>query len=582
MSRILFLPLALAPAAGAAAGSPPGKLAIVARQIPRLLAEQLNGQAPELCRFLPLVGNEPGRRGFLTFSEPFPHERLDQLLGSELRPELLVDGVLSERRVSLRVTRCAAGAEPNGHPDCRIRVPFDPEDVQTALLWLVQEISDALELEQRPAPPPRLPGEAFDLYLLGRDEELALAANLVRHGTASPFAPLLESLLLAPAAPALQRSILTVASLYIEQGRGDPDEAAEALARAAEIGDCSDEFLEKAAHLARFSKNREATKSLIARHLERAPGDAVLAFSLASERLSREQTEEASRILESCLRARDEPGQREQSTIPVLTLLLQIAMQRRQGAKAESWARMLLARESLPADSLLVLVSWLGEQGRHRDALDRLEPAIAREPENKELLLEKGRNLMFLGLAREAGLELERAKEEGNRSIREAAEHLLRYVEHPQLLGLMEEGERALNAKEPKKALALARRASELDPGLAEAWFLLGLVRCSMNQNRRAVKALRRALELRPELSEARNRLGILLVSLGRHQEGHDELALVLRERDEQLGPLLHMAQACHYLKRQGEGLEHLERAERLFPDHPAVVETRRSFFAGD
>jgi TolB-like protein/Flp pilus assembly protein TadD len=82
------------------------------------------------------------------------------------------------------------------------------------------------------------------------------------------------------------------------------------------------------------------------------------------------------------------------------------------------------------------------------------------------------------------------------------------------------------------KAKAAARRALELDPGLAEAHASLGLIATHDYDWTMAMDHLRRAIELKPDYAMARMWYGTVLGATGRQQEARDEL-----ERAQQLDP---------------------------------------------
>jgi len=69
----------------------------------------------------------------------------------------------------------------------------------------------------------------------------------------------------------------------------------------------------------------------------------------------------------------------------------------------------------------------------------------------------------------------------------------------------------------------------QIDPGFANAWFALGLVRQDLHDHAGAVDAYRAALEARPDLHEAALNLGIALQELRAFETALDAYAIAYR-----------------------------------------------------
>jgi len=570
VTEILFLPFAVSEGG---AGEVVAHHAI-ARQLPRLLAELIDGRQGYSCQFLPMVGGRSGKRGFVTFRDMLGADQIP--LFTDARPDLLVEGRIGDGKAEVFVS--AVSPEPGRSViQHRTRLAFDPEDPRILYMRLILELWDALDLRERPIPPPEMPAEAFRLYLAGIDEELALAANLTQEPDQSPFAPLLRALELAPGSPVILDAMLSMARLHIEQRRGDVDHAAAALAKSLEHGSCDKRYVEEAARLARFTKNREAVEALVAKHVESSPEDYELSLALASTWLRAGREAEAIDVLEASAAVFDEVPPNVGPKI--LALLLQHSLAYGDREAAARWAERLRTVDTLPVDAAEILIRWASDESRP-DAAREARRRVPEAEHSSQVDLELARALLVGDQTERAKEQLLALQNDRDARIRGEAERLLRFVEDPEVLRLLEQADSDLRGKNARAALRWAKAAVKRQPNLAETHFVLGLVRSALGQPRRAIRALRRALSLDCDLIEARNRLGILLVSIGRHREAYEQLQRVLQQRADQLGPLLHMAQACHYLGRNDEGLGHLERAEQLFPDHPMVRETRNTFFA--
>ena len=86
------------------------------------------------------------------------------------------------------------------------------------------------------------------------------------------------------------------------------------------------------------------------------------------------------------------------------------------------------------------------------------------------------------------------------------------------------------------EAMGVLRRAVGLDPGLAEAWYALGLLLGDARQHAAAAEAFRAALRARPGLHEAAFNLGVALAEGGDLDGAMDAYALALRLRPDTLG----------------------------------------------
>jgi serine/threonine-protein kinase len=116
------------------------------------------------------------------------------------------------------------------------------------------------------------------------------------------------------------------------------------------------------------------------------------------------------------------------------------------------------------------------------------------------------------------------------------------------------------------EATAAAMKALEFDPSLAEAHAALGVIRSHSGDLAGGLRALQRAIELNPGLGMAHDRLGRVLYSYGRHAE-----AIVAMHKAVSLDPLSMLIRTgagdAHYFAREYEkSVVHYRMALELDP----------------
>jgi tetratricopeptide (TPR) repeat protein len=87
----------------------------------------------------------------------------------------------------------------------------------------------------------------------------------------------------------------------------------------------------------------------------------------------------------------------------------------------------------------------------------------------------------------------------------------------------------------PDKAADHYRRATEIDPSLADAHYYLGSMLAQSRDNAEAERQFRRAIELNPDYYEAHFALGQILAARGDIQEARSHFAAAARSPDPQL-----------------------------------------------
>jgi tetratricopeptide (TPR) repeat protein len=126
---------------------------------------------------------------------------------------------------------------------------------------------------------------------------------------------------------------------------------------------------------------------------------------------------------------------------------------------------------------------------------------------------------------------------------------------HP--MGHFGQGRSLRGLGRPAEAAAAFEQAVQLEPGFAQAWFALGLVRDDL-MHPAAIEAYRRALAADPGLHEAALNLGIACQEAGDLEAALDAYGQALRTRPEALGRIAHALSSsrvgCLFLDLAGLG----------------------------
>ncbi|HUN45968.1 MAG TPA: hypothetical protein VMU85_05590, partial [Stellaceae bacterium] len=115
----------------------------------------------------------------------------------------------------------------------------------------------------------------------------------------------------------------------------------------------------------------------------------------------------------------------------------------------------------------------------------------------------------------------------------------------------------------------LCRRAVEIDPGYAQAWALMTIGQFNLRYTHGqsgdgGQAALERALALNPAMAEARAIKGVLLEEAGRHEEAAAEIAVALRLDPESYEVNRHAASVSYRQRRLAEAIPQFEKAVAL------------------
>ncbi len=164
----------------------------------------------------------------------------------------------------------------------------------------------------------------------------------------------------------------------------------------------------------------------------------------------------------------------------------------------------------------------LGELNRHEEAADALRTGLALDPEHAEARLTLAKVLVRGLRFEEALVHLERYATLVGEFLQGFEGHYVRGLALRRLDRLVD-AEREL------------RRATDIDPGHADALFNLGAVLDQRGADEEAVAYLRKAVTLQPGNPDFRYRLAKVLMRMGRSHEGRAELARFqnLRELDQ-------------------------------------------------
>ena len=550
----------LAPVAGAAPYD------VLARQLPRLLVERLNGSEDQGVRFLPFLGPVDGVRSFFRLNELLEPAALARLhKQGEVR--LLCDGmfrsgVLHWRAIDGRTQRLLHEAD----------LPFDPRQPIDVLTRIEFEVMGLLGRTGRPRAPRPLAGEALGWLLVVKDATLRREANLA-DPSPDPLRPARRCIELAAADEDVQQSVLDFSGQCLKRGEHRA-EVGRLLAQLAAAVEGSVPMLERLGAQLLAAGDESTAAAVAARAALRAPERPELVERAAALlfRLGRHGE------------VRDVVGLARQRGVASAEATAQLAAvcdvtgdhETRDALVAE-----LTRVPDLPSPVARLVVSFLIEDDKPAMARGIVERTLAKEPRHAVLQFELGRACLLLGDGKAAAAALEQALQLGLQpKVDVQARRFLRLASVPGLWAGTQRIENAIAAGDLHQALAVGRTlVREVGP-VAEAWFLVGIVNHKLERPRRAERALRRAVRRDENFADAHNWLGILLVGKGKVEEGlrHLERAHELSPSD--VSPLLHLAQASALLGRREEAERHVLAAERLGADAGLVQAVRRDFLA--
>jgi len=536
---------------------------VLARQLPRTLVTRLNGGGDRGIRFFPFLGHVEGQRTFLRLGELLAPAALVQL-HKQGTARLLCDGMLQSGLLHFRVVDAVDQRVIADH-----ELPFDPCRPLDALARIEFDLMGLLGWTGRPQPAPELGGEALGWFLVLKDSLLRREANL--HDPApDPLRPARRCIELAADDADVRDLVLAFAAHLLR--RGELREAVGALL--AQLADSVREpagVLERLSALALAAGREQVAATAALRAAELQPERSELVERAAALLFRLERYDELQAIV----------GLARSGGVASDAALAQLAaVCDRTGdlVRRRQLVEELLRREELPVPVARLLVSFLLEEGRAELARTVAGKALAAEPRHAMLQFEYARACLLLDAPDAAAQALQIALEVGvSPEMAQQARRLHRLASVPGLWAGTQTVEQLLAAGDFAAALTAARALVRCTGRAAEAWFLLGLVRHRLGQERRAERVLQRALRLDELCADAHNRLGILLLTRGALPQGHAHLQRAHALAPHDASTLLHLAQACALLGHTAEAVRHVDLAERLGAEASLVAAVRRA-----
>src|SRR5579863_7445270 len=133
-----------------------------------------------------------------------------------------------------------------------------------------------------------------------------------------------------------------------------------------------------------------------------------------------------------------------------------------------------------------------------------------------------------------------------------------------QSANLLEDGNKALDAKQYDRALELFRQASAADPKDYAAHFQLALAYSMLGRDGDAIPQYKSALELHPGMYEAQLNLGLSLMRANQPAEAAEQFKAAAEQRPKEFRPALGLAQALY-------NTEHFPDAETAYQKAAAL-----------
>ncbi|MFQ5843653.1 MAG: tetratricopeptide repeat protein [Planctomycetota bacterium] len=120
------------------------------------------------------------------------------------------------------------------------------------------------------------------------------------------------------------------------------------------------------------------------------------------------------------------------------------------------------------------------------------------------------------------------------------------------------------------KAIESIHKALEIDPALAEAYNLLGVIYLQQSDFKMAAENLRRAVEMDPYYTDAHNHLGVAYKELGKYDRAREQFETALKDASYRTREKIYLNLGYLYLK-QGRGQDAVRafgQAVALDPDY--------------
>jgi predicted Zn-dependent protease len=539
---------------------------VLARQLPRLVVNRLNGDRDAGLRFFPLLGTDNGTRQFFTIDEMLPPEQLAGLHGLQGQVPYMIDGKIDAKTLTFRVF------EENQLLVTMQTIDFDPLDPLPAATRMLFEMSGVFQWSGAPPALPDIESRALSHFFVAKDDLLCLEAGFPREDDDQWVRAIRCVFDERPEDRDVQTLLLDICR-HLVRTKSAPTQVRDLLVHATAVTNGLRLAGEAAAVLDDLGCRDEAD-ALFERLVHEPDISEAVALRLAAFLFRRGRFAEGRDHLER-VRARGVAGNR---------LLAQLAvLYQRLGQDVERHAVIdeLANRDNLPPTVSRMVCGELVDQNRAVEALAVIDRCLARSPDDATLWLEKARVLLHGDDPTSAGPVLEEVfRHHPSAAVREEAARLQRFASLPHVLPALRVVDAALAGNHLDRALQLATDLVQANPDLAEGWLFLGVTHQRRESIDEAIVALQKAVTLDTTLGEAHNRLGILLVGAGRHREGAEQLERAIEILPAESGPQIHMAQALALLGDKDAGRRALEEAERLGADPRMVESVRRTFFA--
>jgi type IV pilus biogenesis/stability protein PilW len=148
----------------------------------------------------------------------------------------------------------------------------------------------------------------------------------------------------------------------------------------------------------------------------------------------------------------------------------------------------------------------------------------------------------------------------GNRKAEKQSE-ALRHLRYGRLL--LEKGQ-------PAKAIESINEAIDLDPEMADAYNLLGLVYLQQSRFEKARDQFNLALRIDPYYTDAHNHLGVAFREMKKYDRAMKEFQIALKDRSYQTPEKVHLNLGYLYLERRmfDEAIRAFERAVAVNPSY--------------
>lgn len=211
-----------------------------------------------------------------------------------------------------------------------------------------------------------------------------------------------------------------------------------------------------------------------------------------------------------------------------------------------------------------LLGACLAQAGRPREAIPLLASAAARQPEVA--------HLANLANALHADGRHEEALQQLQLALAQSPDHPQLHVNRANVL-------QALGR--PGPAMRSCERALQIAPGSAFAWLARGDLQRRTGHLLPALESFDAALALAPGSALALYDRGVVLQDLERWQDAYTSYLAVLRASPSHVGAHRNLSLVCRFLERPDEALAWLDRALELCGDDAAILVSRGNLHQG-